>query len=107
MVEGTPTTGKPSRARLADPDCEPLPPITARASIALPRRLASALARPAGSVNSGQRALPSTVPPDWMMPPTLRACTGSSAFSSRSEEHTSELQSPDHLVCRLLLEIKK
>src|SRR5258708_10096068 len=28
-------------------------------------------------------------------------CTG------RSEEHTSELQSPDHLVCRLLLEKKK
>src|SRR5207244_12361943 len=25
----------------------------------------------------------------------------------RSEEHTSELQSPDHLVCRLLLETKK
>src|SRR5215216_3492517 len=24
--------------------------------------------------------------------------------ASRSEEHTSELQSPDHLVCRLLLE---
>src|SRR5258708_24266898 len=27
--------------------------------------------------------------------------------STRSEEHTSELQSPDHLVCRLLLEKKK
>src|SRR5258708_13011704 len=27
--------------------------------------------------------------------------------SGRSEEHTSELQSPDHLVCRLLLEKKK
>src|SRR5438552_7021747 len=27
--------------------------------------------------------------------------------SPRSEEHTSELQSPDHLVCRLLLEKKK
>src|SRR5258708_15629349 len=26
--------------------------------------------------------------------------------STRSEEHTSELQSPDHLVCRLLLEKK-
>src|SRR5207244_11183002 len=29
------------------------------------------------------------------------------AEQSRSEEHTSELQSPDHLVCRLLLEKKK
>src|SRR5258708_24415139 len=27
--------------------------------------------------------------------------------SSRSEEHTSELQSPDHFVCRLLLEKNK
>src|SRR5258708_24120939 len=29
------------------------------------------------------------------------------AGGGRSEEHTSELQSPDHLVCRLLLEKKK
>src|SRR5258708_24477799 len=29
------------------------------------------------------------------------------AIWGRSEEHTSELQSPDHLVCRLLLEKKK
>src|SRR5258708_37634937 len=28
-------------------------------------------------------------------------------MKKRSEEHTSELQSPDHLVCRLLLEKKK
>src|SRR5438552_12010349 len=37
--------------------------------------------------------------------------TGSSdprwSQKARSEEHTSELQSPDHLVCRLLLEKKK
>src|SRR5258708_31034724 len=30
-----------------------------------------------------------------------------SSHRPRSEEHTSELQSPDHLVCRLLLEKKK
>src|SRR5258708_18834423 len=39
-----------------------------------------------------------------------RAVTRSSHWvspSGRSEEHTSELQSPDHLVCRLLLEKKK
>src|SRR5947208_12474636 len=29
------------------------------------------------------------------------------SIARRSEEHTSELQSPDHLVCRLLLEKKK
>src|SRR5258708_25923616 len=33
-------------------------------------------------------------------------CSGRSC-PRRSEEHTSELQSPDHLVCRLLLEKKK
>src|SRR5258708_19501061 len=32
---------------------------------------------------------------------------GSDEGRKRSEEHTSELQSPDHLVCRLLLEKKK
>src|SRR5258708_33213470 len=31
----------------------------------------------------------------------------SNQYAGRSEEHTSELQSPDHLVCRLLLEKKK
>src|SRR5207244_13579822 len=30
-----------------------------------------------------------------------------SMLMTRSEEHTSELQSPDHLVCRLLLAKKK
>src|SRR5258708_26658616 len=32
---------------------------------------------------------------------------GAGGEAKRSEEHTSELQSPDHLVCRLLLEKKK
>src|SRR5438552_2861673 len=32
---------------------------------------------------------------------------GGRSYATRSEEHTSELQSPDHLVCRLLLEKKK
>src|SRR5690554_5376536 len=35
------------------------------------------------------------------------AITGKRVFNSRSEEHTSELQSRPHLVCRLLLEKKK
>src|SRR5258708_14364989 len=49
--------------------------------------------------------------------PSIRSGTKSSSTdwssgqpcstSRRSEEHTSELQSPDHLVCRLLLEKKK
>src|SRR5258708_16740821 len=36
-----------------------------------------------------------------------RSTASPAATRSRSEEHTSELQSPDHLVCRLLLEKKK
>src|SRR5690554_7571682 len=38
---------------------------------------------------------------------TLSFITEPSAPVSRSEEHTSELQSRPHLVCRLLLEKKK
>src|SRR5438552_11328610 len=37
----------------------------------------------------------------------FRYRTYADSFLERSEEHTSELQSPDHLVCRLLLEKKK
>src|SRR5258708_22104462 len=37
----------------------------------------------------------------------LRGAERAAADLQRSEEHTSELQSPDHLVCRLLLEKKK
>src|SRR5258708_40315351 len=38
---------------------------------------------------------------DWLH------AAGKPTVLCRSEEHTSELQSPDHLVCRLLLEKKK
>src|SRR3712207_7161356 len=34
-------------------------------------------------------------------------CALQCAFCARSEEHTSELQSRQYLVCRLLLEIKR
>src|SRR5258708_23351943 len=37
----------------------------------------------------------------------LDLADGRHQLAARSEEHTSELQSPDHLVCRLLLEKKK
>src|SRR5258708_8325089 len=39
--------------------------------------------------------------------PSCPCCTLPTAGPQRSEEHTSELQSPDHLVSRLLLEKKK
>src|SRR5258708_27807397 len=41
----------------------------------------------------------------WQPVARMRLHNGNTA--TRSEEHTSELQSPDHLVCRLLLEKKK
>src|SRR2546426_5176522 len=69
----------------------------------------------ANTVNTGDSA--------WLVPSivTVRSCIASSsaawvlagarlissASTRRSEEHTSELQSPCNLVCRLLLEKKK
>src|SRR5258708_11070462 len=47
-----------------------------------------------------------TRPCDRSNPPPLEGLETRSE-EGRSEEHTSELQSPDHLVCRLLLEKKK
>src|SRR5256885_13136482 len=42
-----------------------------------------------------------------MAPARVRSPRRCAAFRLRSEEHTSELQSPCNLVCRLLLEKKK
>src|SRR5258708_20549186 len=43
----------------------------------------------------------------WQDGRQTEALNGEFTAPARSEEHTSELQSPDHLVCRLLLEKKK
>src|SRR5207244_12158274 len=45
--------------------------------------------------------------PAGLMPCDARFLLEHGELDVRSEEHTSELQSPDHLVCRLLLEKKK
>src|SRR2546426_8568380 len=45
--------------------------------------------------------------PRAVAPAAHRWPAGHTALSARSEEHTSELQSPCNLVCRLLLEKKK
>src|SRR5258708_31365440 len=44
---------------------------------------------------------------DYRIKADARCHKGCRVLEYRSEEHTSELQSPDHLVCRLLLEKKK
>src|SRR5258708_21480761 len=45
--------------------------------------------------------------PEAVLPDSLKGQEPPLPATTRSEEHTSELQSPDHLVCRLLLEKKK
>src|SRR5207244_11379606 len=54
------------------------------------------------------RASSTTAPPSasCRCPTTIWSAACRPSRPSRSEEHTSELQSPDHLVCRLLLEKK-
>src|SRR5207244_9996298 len=94
-----------------------IPPSTASSPLslhdALPisRRGGRAVARPLS------RAWPSDRPPGAPPAPACRVAAGPASVRrpagreysarSRSEEHTSELQSPDHIVCRLLLETKK
>src|SRR5258708_29094930 len=65
------------------------------------------LFRSRGSLASFARG-PSTVAlPSGPVSCTPEAFRRGTSLNLRSEEHTSELQSPDHLVCRLLLEKKK
>src|SRR5258708_20537354 len=53
-------------------------------------------------------ALPISVRRGWInVDPRADNIAQARSQDQRSEEHTSELQSPDHLVCRLLLEKKK
>src|SRR4051794_41279886 len=49
----------------------------------------------------------SSPPPTGLMDARGGDIAEDGVHESRSEEHTSELQSPVHLVCRLLLEKKK
>src|SRR3712207_7072364 len=48
-----------------------------------------------------------TAPPQWPLAAAPGHGARQSAVAPRSEEHTSELQSRQYLVCRLLLEKKK
>src|SRR5438876_8777896 len=67
-----------------------------------PRRRAGCPGRPLSpwAARGRARLPPSPRPRRWRPPCPTPSCP-------RSEEHTSELQSPVHLVCRLLLEKKK
>src|SRR2546422_8430287 len=64
------------------------------------------LFRSASTCRGGSR----TAPTEGMIPihtPTTETVIATTNTQCRSEEHTSELQSRLHLVCRLLLEKKK
>src|SRR3712207_8382339 len=63
--------------------------------------------RDAGQDVAARQAAAREDVPDRLRP-AARACAGRDpAVPARSEEHTSELQSRQYLVCRLLLEKKK
>src|SRR2546426_3715903 len=68
------------------------------------------LAARSGLLGSSSRCSPRLKPGHWRARATASALAGwstSRLADQRSEEHTSELQSPCNLVCRLLLEKKK
>src|SRR5690606_41456908 len=81
-----------------------------------PTRRSSDLSYSCDRASANRRLSPSPSSP-WTpeperhtrVPPRSRQVgrPGSRASSTRSEEHTSELQSRENLVCRLLLEKKK
>src|SRR5207244_10775993 len=97
------------------PDLDPFPYTTLFRSGLLKRNLADRLARldPRGLLRGAAAELGPL--PSGRSPPLVTFAIGSAGAQgglaadlvhaladSRSEEHTSELQSPDHLVCRLL-----
>src|SRR5690606_39783189 len=69
---------------------------------------------PGGGAEEGRAAEPAQIEPGAGLPAWSRRCvvprcrtTRRRGIDGRSEEHTSELQSRENLVCRLLLEKKK
>src|SRR3712207_8594390 len=68
---------------------------------------AAAWSRAASSSSHRSRSAPTAAARPTPSPSTRAPPTSSSRAAARSEEHTSELQSRQYLVCRLLLEKKK
>src|SRR5258708_11274283 len=60
-----------------------------------------------GPVLRGEPPLGALVPGGGAAGPARERREEGRPEEQRSEEHTSELQSPDHLVCRLLLDKKQ
>src|SRR5262245_63861159 len=96
--------GSPPRARMEPPTLSGL--CSGREGPPGGSRLAHRPARTCNSRGSGQRPCRGRIAAGSGPAPTARR-VGELVDQSRSEEHTSELQSLRHLVCRLLLEKKK
>src|SRR5207244_10268458 len=82
------------------PPCASCRPARSRAE-----RPASPSRAAAGRPRRDATERPDLPPPSGGGPVSREGDSGTACWR-RSEEHTSELQSPDHLVCRLLLEKK-
>src|SRR5207253_7704374 len=99
----TPTPRRCSPAPSSSPFSSTAPPPTPISTLSLHDALPISTPHnslPTGTTRLGARRSISTVQ-------TAAWCATSLSTMRRSEEHTSELQSRGHLVCRLLLEKKK
>src|SRR5207244_6892387 len=90
----------PSSSKFSRGTTPTLTPIRPR--ITLPSRSCGSRSR---TVLMGTAKPMPMLPSDW--PLLMMASRRATSASARAEEHTSELQSPDHLVGRVLLEKKK
>src|SRR5690606_41331894 len=102
-----------------DPLCLTAPPPPASYSVSLHAALpisraptrgaavrAAGVKRPCGAEPAARAALAPARPAEPSRPCAPPPARSTSCHGSRSEEHTSELQSRENLVCRLLLEKK-
>src|SRR5690606_40820306 len=99
----SPCTASPLSLHDALPICSHLPPPHEPAPPGMPERHTPWSAAAIAARYSGRTA-DSTSHPDPVDPESHNA---HAPAAPRSEEHTSELQSRENLVCRLLLEKKK
>src|SRR2546422_3440634 len=81
----------------------PPPPLAPKVKPVVPKRPSAPQPAPPAATQPPKRKTVVEIPPLELEPDFEAATTA----AGRSEEHTSELQSRLHLVCRLLLEKKK
>src|SRR5262245_62441886 len=86
---------------------ERLPPISRWISAAVTQSLRSKIGTRSTRFSSADFMFNPRLCSSYALPNSRAIGSGASVATTRSEEHTSELQSLRHLVCRLLLEKKK